>query len=45
MLVEFAKLNLFRKAMLQPDKVKEPTNKMKTDGLKPTVNAVFNKLG
>jgi threonine dehydrogenase-like Zn-dependent dehydrogenase len=45
MLVEFGKSNLFQKAMQQPDKVKEVLNKVKTDGLKPTINAVFNKLG
>jgi predicted dehydrogenase/threonine dehydrogenase-like Zn-dependent dehydrogenase len=45
MLVEFGKSNLFQKANQQPDKVKEVINKVKTDGLKPTINAVFNKLG
>lgn len=45
MLVEFGKSNLFQKAMQQPDKVKEVLNKVRTDGLKPTINAVFNKLG
>jgi predicted dehydrogenase/threonine dehydrogenase-like Zn-dependent dehydrogenase len=45
MLVEFGKSNLLQKAMQQPDKVKEVINKVKTDGLKPTINAVFNKLG
>jgi predicted dehydrogenase/NADPH:quinone reductase-like Zn-dependent oxidoreductase len=45
MLVEFGKSNLFQKAKKQPDKVKEVFNKIKTDGLKPTINAVFNKLG
>jgi predicted dehydrogenase/threonine dehydrogenase-like Zn-dependent dehydrogenase len=45
MLVEFGKSNLFQKAQQQPDKVKEVFNKIKTDGLKPTINAVFNKLG
>ena len=45
MLVEFGKSNLFQKAKQQPDKVKEVFNKVKTDGLKPTINAVFNKLG
>jgi predicted dehydrogenase/threonine dehydrogenase-like Zn-dependent dehydrogenase len=45
MLVEFGKSNLFQKAMQQPDKVKEVLNKVMTDGLKPTINAVFNKLG
>ena len=45
MLVEFGKSNLFQKAKQQPDKVKEVLNKIKTDGLKPTISAVFNKLG
>jgi predicted dehydrogenase/threonine dehydrogenase-like Zn-dependent dehydrogenase len=45
MLVEFGKSNLFQKAKQQPDKVNEVINKIKTDGLRPTINAVFNKLG
>jgi predicted dehydrogenase/threonine dehydrogenase-like Zn-dependent dehydrogenase len=45
MLVEFGKSNLFQKAKLQPDKVNDVINKIKTDGLRPTINAVFNKLG
>lgn len=45
MLVEFGKANLLQKARQQPDKVKDVLNKVKTDGLKPTLNAVFNKLG
>ncbi len=45
MLVEFGKANFIQKARQQPDKVKEVLNKVKTDGLKPTMNAVFNKLG
>jgi predicted dehydrogenase/threonine dehydrogenase-like Zn-dependent dehydrogenase len=45
MLVEFGKANFLQKAKQQPDKVKEVLNKIKTDGLKPTLNAVFNKLG
>lgn len=45
MLVEFGKANFLQKARQQPDKVKEVLNKVKTDGLKPTLNAVFNKLG
>ncbi len=45
MLVEFGKSNLFQKAKQQPDKVKEVFNKVKTDGLIPTINAVLNKLG
>jgi predicted dehydrogenase/threonine dehydrogenase-like Zn-dependent dehydrogenase len=44
MLVEFGKANFFQKARQQPDKVIEVINKVKTDGLQPTVNAVFNKL-
>jgi predicted dehydrogenase/NADPH:quinone reductase-like Zn-dependent oxidoreductase len=45
MLVEFGKANFIQKARQQPDKVKEVINKVKTDGLQPTINAVFNKLG
>lgn len=45
MLVEFGKSNLLQKAKQQPDKVKDVINKVKTDGLKPTINAVLNKLG
>ena len=45
MLVEFGKSNLFQKAKQQPDKVVEVINKIKTDGIMPTINAVFNKLG
>ncbi len=44
MLVEFGKANLLQKAKQQPEKVKEVLTKVKTDGLMPTVNAVFNKL-
>jgi predicted dehydrogenase/threonine dehydrogenase-like Zn-dependent dehydrogenase len=45
MLVEFGKSNLYQKAKQQPDKVVEVINKIKTDGIMPTINAVFNKLG
>ncbi len=45
MLVEFGRANLFQKARQQPDKVKQVLGKIKADGLKPTLNAVFNKLG
>ncbi len=45
MLVEFGKANMLQKAMQQPDRVKQVFDKIKTDGLKPTLNAVFNKLG
>jgi len=45
MLVEFGKANLFQKARQQPDRVREVLNKIKADGLVPTLEAVFNKLG
>jgi len=45
MLVEFGKANLVQKAKQQPDKVKQVLDKIKTDGLMPTLEAVFNKLG
>ena len=45
MLVDFGKANLLQKAKQQPDKVKMVIDKIKTDGLKPTLDAVFNKLG
>jgi predicted dehydrogenase/threonine dehydrogenase-like Zn-dependent dehydrogenase len=45
MLVEFGKSNLLSKARQQPDKVKQVLDKMKTDGIIPTLEAVFNKLG
>lgn len=44
MLVEFGKANFIQKAKQQPDKVKMVLDKVKTDGLKPTMNSVFNKL-
>ncbi len=45
MLVEFGKANLIQKARQQPDRVKQVFGKIKTEGLKPTLQAVFNKLG
>lgn len=45
MLVEFGKSNLIQKARQQPDKVKQVLDKIKTDGLIPTLETVFNKLG
>jgi len=45
MLVEFGKGNLIAKARQQPDKVKQVLDKIKTEGLMPTLEAVFNKLG
>lgn len=43
--MEFGKANLIDKARQQPDKVKQVLDKIKTDGLQPTLEAVFNKLG
>jgi len=44
MLVEFGKASWIDKARQQPDKVRMVLDKMKTDGLLPTIEAVFNKL-
>jgi predicted dehydrogenase/threonine dehydrogenase-like Zn-dependent dehydrogenase len=44
MLVEFGRSNLISKARQQPEKVKQVLDKIKTDGLIPTLEAVFNKL-
>lgn len=44
MLVEFSKANLINKARQQPDKVKLVLNKMQTEGVIPTLEAVFSKL-
>ena len=44
MLVEFGKSNLISKARQQPEKVAQVLNKIKTEGLIPTLEAVFNKL-
>ena len=44
MLVEFGKAGWIDKARMQPDKVKMVLDKIKTDGLQPTIEAVFNKL-
>ncbi|GHU02726.1 oxidoreductase [Spirochaetia bacterium] len=45
MLVEFGKANLIDKARQQPDRVKQVLDKIKTDGLLPTLETVFAKLG
>ena len=45
MLVEFGKANLIAKARQQPERVKQVLDKIKSDGLMPTLEAVFNKLG
>lgn len=44
MLVEFGKAGLVAKARQQPDRVKEVVDKMKAEGIMPTLDAVFNKL-
>lgn len=44
MLVEFGKAVWLDKACQQPDKVRMVLDKIKTDGLQPTIEAVFNKL-
>ncbi len=44
MLIDFGKANMLDKARQQPDKVRMVLDKMKTDGIRPTVEAVFNKL-
>lgn len=44
MLVDFGKANSIGKARQQPDKVRMVLDKIKTDGLMPTLDAVRNKL-
>ncbi len=44
MLVEFSKGNLISKARAQPDKVKQVLDKVRTDGLMPTLETVFKRL-
>ncbi len=44
MLVEFGKAGWIEKARQQPDKVRMVLDKIKSDGLQPTFEAVFNKL-
>lgn len=44
MLMNFGKANLLQKARQQPDKVKQVLDKVKTDGLLPTLEAVRSKL-
>jgi len=44
MLLEFGKAGWIEKARQQPDKVRMVLDKIKTDGLQPTLEAVFNKL-
>ena len=44
MLVEFGKASFIGKARSQPDKVKQVLDKLRTDGVLPTMEAVFTKL-
>lgn len=44
MLVEFGQANLLAKAKAQPDRVRQVLDKVKTDGLLPTMEAVFARL-
>ncbi|MCF8448170.1 MAG: bi-domain-containing oxidoreductase [Bacteroidia bacterium] len=44
MLVEFSKANLLNKARQQPDKVRQVLEKIKSDGLLPTLETVFKRL-
>lgn len=44
MLVDFGKAGWIDKARQQPEKVKQVLDKIRTDGMMPTVEAVFNKL-
>lgn len=44
MLVEFGKASLIQKAKQQPEKVKMVLDKIRTEGLIPTIETVFNKL-
>lgn len=44
MLVEFGKSSLIAKARAQPDKVRQVLDKIKTDGLLPTLESVFSRL-
>ena len=44
MLLEFGKANFLDKARQQPDKVKMVIDKIKTDGLMPTIETVRSKL-
>jgi len=44
MLVEFSKSNIIQKARQQPDRVKQAMEKIKLEGLLPTLETIFNKL-
>jgi len=44
MLINFGKANIINKALQQPDKLKMIFDKIRTDGLQPTIETIFNKL-
>jgi hypothetical protein len=44
MLVEFSRASLAGKARAQPEKVRQVLDKLRTDGVLPTLEAVFRKL-
>ncbi len=44
MLIEFGKANLLQKALRQPERVRQAIDKIRTDGVGPTVAAVRSKL-
>jgi predicted dehydrogenase/threonine dehydrogenase-like Zn-dependent dehydrogenase len=44
MLINFGKANIINKALQQPDKLKMIYDKIRTDGLQPTLETIFNKL-
>ena len=44
MLIEFSKAGLIGKAKAQPEKVRQVLDKIRADGLLPTLEAVFNRL-
>src|SRR5690606_15621109 len=44
MLLDFGKAGFIGKARQQPDKVRQALDKVRTDGLAPTLQAVFSKL-
>jgi predicted dehydrogenase/threonine dehydrogenase-like Zn-dependent dehydrogenase len=44
MLVEFGQANLIAKARSQPERVRQVIDKMRTDGILPTLEAVFARL-
>jgi predicted dehydrogenase/threonine dehydrogenase-like Zn-dependent dehydrogenase len=45
MLVSFGQANLLQKARQQPERGKQVIDKMKSDGIRPTIETVFRKLG